>query len=154
MATDAWRAGAQVLPGLIRAIWSHPLNRRFGRFAALGRFLRWQVSQRVHPRTVGLAFVNSSHLLARLGNTAATGNWYSGLDEPAEMGFALCVLRPGDLLLDVGANLGSYTVLAGAGVGCRVVALEPSSDTYKRLVANVRSNRIADRVTALRIAAS
>ena len=41
-----------------------------------------------------------------------TGNVYCGLHDFAEMSFMLHLLRAGDLFADIGANVGSYTVLA------------------------------------------
>jgi FkbM family methyltransferase len=61
------------------------------------------------------------------------------------------VLRPGDLFVDVGANIGIYTILA-AEVGARVVAVEPASDTADLLERNVRLNRLEDRVRIERVA--
>ena len=49
------------------------------------------------------------------------------------------VLRPGDLFLDVGANVGSYTIWAGE-LGADVIALEPAPDTYALLLENIDLN--------------
>jgi FkbM family methyltransferase len=48
-------------------------------------------------------------------------------------------LRPGDLFVDVGANVGTYTIWAG-DLGARVIALEPAADTYDLLAENVALN--------------
>jgi hypothetical protein len=53
---------------------------------------------------------------ATSGMTGATGNLYVGLHEFEEMAFLLHFLRPGDLFADVGANVGSYTILAAVAV--------------------------------------
>jgi FkbM family methyltransferase len=49
------------------------------------------------------------------------------------------VLKPGDLFLDVGANVGSYAIWA-AELGVRVIALEPATDTFPLLVKNIALN--------------
>jgi FkbM family methyltransferase len=49
------------------------------------------------------------------------------------------VLRPGDLFLDVGANVGSYTIWAGE-LGAAVIALEPAPDTFALLLENIDLN--------------
>ncbi len=51
----------------------------------------------------------------------------------------------GDLFVDVGANIGSYTVLAAAGVGAACIAFEQGSAAFAWLERNVRLNGIADR---------
>lgn len=72
--------------------------------------------------------------------TGATGNYYCGLHELSDMGFVLHALRPEDLFLDVGANIGSYTVLAAGAVGSRVISVEPIPATCERLRKNVALN--------------
>ena len=55
-------------------------------------------------------------------------------------------LRPGDVFVDVGANIGLFTLIAASRVGPagRVVAFEPTGVTYTRLVDNVRLNRFSN----------
>ena len=48
-------------------------------------------------------------------------------------------LRPGDLFVDVGANVGSYSIWA-AELGAEVIALEPAEDTFALLEENVALN--------------
>jgi FkbM family methyltransferase len=48
-------------------------------------------------------------------------------------------LRPGDLFIDIGANVGSYAVWA-AELGAEVVALEPADDTFRLLQENAALN--------------
>ncbi len=58
----------------------------------------------------------------------------------ADTFFFRSVLRPGDLVVDVGANIGSLTTLAARLVGPsgHVYALEPNPRTYRYLVANLQ----------------
>jgi FkbM family methyltransferase len=97
--------------------------------------------------------VGTSRFLVRTGETGITGNIYTGLHEFEDMGYLLHVLRDSDLFVDVGANVGSYTLLACAAVGARVYAFEPAPAAYERLVENVRLNRMEDRVTCLNVGA-
>ena len=76
------------------------------------------------------------------GMTGATGNIYFGLHEFADMAIVLHLLRAGDLMLDIGANVGSYTVLAAKVAGARVEAFEPASETRPKLLANIAANGI------------
>ena len=135
----------------LRFITDHPLNT--GRKAhALGRFTRWQIGSRLLPGSaLAVPFVNQSRLLITPGMTGATGNIYTGLHEFEDMAFLLHVLRPEDLFVDVGANVGSYTVLAGAAVGARCLSMEPLPETFEHLLDNIHLNRMTDRVQALNI---
>lgn len=129
-------------------ILRHPLNR--GRRArALARWLRWQVGGRLALGPVAVDFVSGSRLLVTPGMTGATGNVYTGLHELESMAFVAQALRPGDTFVDVGANVGSYTVLASAVAGATTWAFEPVPSTYAHLVDNVRLNAIEAWVHAL-----
>lgn len=55
-------------------------------------------------------------------------------------------LRPGDVLLDVGANVGMYTVFAAAAKGATVYAFEPESQNFAALVKNIVLNDLQGRV--------
>ena len=63
-------------------------------------------------------------------------------------------LRTDQVLLDVGANVGVYTVWASAIRRATVIALEPEAENYALLNRNIRLNNVADRVTALPLALS
>jgi FkbM family methyltransferase len=60
-------------------------------------------------------------------------------------------VRPGMVVLDVGAYVGYFTLLAARGVGetGRVVALEPNRRTFQTLGRNIGANGFGDRVLAL-----
>jgi hypothetical protein len=52
-------------------------------------------------------------------------------------------LRPGDCVVDIGANIGLFTLIAASRVGehGRVYAIEPALTTYRRLLENISLNR-------------
>ncbi len=70
------------------------------------------------------------------------------------MGLVLHALRPGELFLDVGANIGSYSILAAAGAGSQVFAVEPILQTFADLTANIRVNSLDRLITAHRVGLS
>ena len=119
--------------------------------SALSRFLRWQIESRVRAE-VEHNWIGGSKLLVRNGMTGATGNIYCGLHEFADMGFLLHLLRPNDLFVDVGANIGSYTILASAVCGAKTISVEPDPNTMAVLKRNVAANAIQSLVTPLEAA--
>lgn len=133
----------------IRFIAGHPLNRG-SPLKALSQFVRWQIGTRLLRFSVSVPFVDDSRLLVAPGMTGATGNVYTGLHEYEDMAFVLHSLRPGDLFVDIGANVGSYTVLAGAVCKAHVIAVEPVPSTFEMLLDNLQLNRIVDIVEAER----
>src|SRR5438552_5096249 len=129
-------------------VWNHPLNAT-GRLSALGRVVRWQVASRLIAGPIALPFVEDTSLFAMRGMAGATGNWYCGLHEVRDMAFVLHLLRPNEHFLDVGANVGSYTVLAAGAVGARVTAVEPIPEAFAHLARNIALNGLGARVRAL-----
>jgi FkbM family methyltransferase len=66
-----------------------------------------------------------------------------------------CV-RPDDVILDVGANFGYYSVTLAAGLDrrCRIYALEPNHANFDRLCRHLSSNGLEDVVRAHRLGLS
>jgi FkbM family methyltransferase len=66
-----------------------------------------------------------------------TGEW-----EPREAQLIRARLRPGDCMVDVGAYVGYFTLMAARLVGPhgRVLAFEANPETYRKLAANVALN--------------
>ena len=62
-------------------------------------------------------------------------------------------IRNGDVVIDVGANIGCFTMLASRAVGPtgRVIAIEPDPANFRQLVHNIALNRLTN-VTPLNIA--
>jgi FkbM family methyltransferase len=59
---------------------------------------------------------------------------------------------PGDVLWDIGANMGVFSLYAGQRPGIRVLAFEPLADNYAVLCANILGNALSDRISAYCIA--
>jgi FkbM family methyltransferase len=68
------------------------------------------------------------------------------------MAFLLHLLRSDDLFIDVGANVGSYSVLASAVCGAYAIAVEPDPDSMRSLQRNIEANGIGHRVTCVEAA--
>ncbi|MEO8404427.1 MAG: FkbM family methyltransferase [Chitinophagaceae bacterium] len=136
---------------LLRFITGHPLNKR-NKVKAITRFARWQISTRLNPYPVIYSYTDRTKLIIQRSMTGATGNLYCGLHEFTDMGFLLHFLRKDDLFVDIGANIGSYTVLAGAHVGSSVVAIEPVPATFQHLKNNIAINQINSNVSACNFA--
>lgn len=135
----------------LKFIIRHPLNRR-NKFAAVLRFLKWQISAKFNSFPIVYLFTEKSKLIVEKGMAGATGNMYCGLHEFEDMSFLLHFLRPGDLFIDIGANVGSYTILASAHAGAETISFEPVPSTFSRLVNNISINQLHNNVKAFNIA--
>lgn len=125
----------------------HPLASK-NRSLAIANWVKWQIGSSILKMPVIVPWIGDSKLVTERGMTGATGNIYAGLHEFADMAFCLHLLRQGDLFVDVGANIGSYTVLASTVVGANSVTLEPVPKTFERLQQNININKISELVDA------
>jgi FkbM family methyltransferase len=76
--------------------------------------------------------------------------------EPETIAWLRRELRPDDVFLDVGANVGTFSIFAAmhiTGSG-RVYAMEPHLPTAVQLLQNVAANELDERISVLSIAAS
>ncbi len=130
----------------------HPLGAK-NKVGAWKRWLRWQLGSRLLKAPMIMPWLENASLVVESGMTGATGNLYCGLHEFNDMALVLHFFGGGPgLFLDVGANIGSYSVLAAKVGGASVIALEPVPDTFDKLTRNLLINGIQDRVEANRAA--
>lgn len=135
---------------LLKSILRHPLNKD-EKFNAMLRFLKWQIGSQMISGSIIFDWIDESKLIVRKGEKGLTFNIYAGLQEFQDMTFLLHFLRKKDLFIDIGANAGSYTVLASSVIGAKSIAFEPIPETYKRLVENVHINNIENIVQCYNI---
>lgn len=139
------------LSATMTKIFFAPLNRHV-RIRRVLTFIIWQIKSRLIPRDYVFNWIAESRLYVQNGETSITGNLYYGLMEFEDMSFVLHFLRATDLFADVGANSGSYTILASKVVGAHVVSFEPVPSTSLRLERNIELNKVADRVSVRNVA--
>jgi len=111
----------------------------------------WQIRSRIQ-REVTVSWIANQKLVVKRGMTGATGNIYVGLHEFADMMFVLHVLRRDDLFLDIGANVGAYTVLAAGVCKSSALAFEPDPKTVVDLRRNIEVNGLENLVTVHNVA--
>lgn len=81
---------------------------------------------------------------------------HSCVKEPSTVEWIEREIRAGDVLYDVGANVGAYSLVAWASTGgqSKAYAFEPSYPTFPALCTNLRINRCGDAIQPLPIALS
>lgn len=131
----------------------HPLAGK-NKLASYARFFRWQLKQAISPGPRVHPLVEDSVLLIERGMAGATGNIYCGLLEFEDMAFVLHLLRPGDIMGDIGANVGVYTVLAAKNTGANVISIEPVPLAFQHLKKNIELNKISDLATIINCGAA
>jgi FkbM family methyltransferase len=132
---------------VIRLILNHPINQN-QKLRALARIARWQIASLAWPEKMAIPFADDTRLLVKRGMRGATGNVYSGLHDYEDMSLVIHALREQDTFVDVGANVGTYSVLAAGVAKARAIAFEPVPATYADLLDNVRVNGLEGRIQA------
>ena len=125
----------------LKFIVNHPLNKKRKVRSVLNFFL-WQVSSRYQREPVEKKFVDDTKFWVRKGMTGITGNLYVGLHDFEDMSFVLHFLRPEDTFVDIGSNVGSYSLLASGVVKAQTIAFEPDPQNFKYLSKNIALNKI------------
>lgn len=108
--------------------------------------MAWQAWERVVRSPWTVTMPPGLTLELRPHDPVTSGVLYCGLPDWAEMRFVLDYLGAGDTMVDVGANVGLYSLLAASVRGVRVVAFEPDPGARELAATNVARNGLADRV--------
>jgi FkbM family methyltransferase len=82
----------------------------------------------------------------------STGIYVHSVPDFAEMFFLAHLLRPGDLFVDVGANIGMYSIWVSHATGASTLALDPVPGTFETLRKNIRLNDLEALIESLRTA--
>ena len=107
------------------------------------RIIRWQLVSRLKFRSIE-TWINNLKVDCRKGDTGFTGNLYYGLMEYEDMSFILHLLDHKDTFIDIGSNLGSYSLISGGVCRSLTYAIEPSQETYERLLNNIKINNLVN----------
>ena len=130
-------------------IFNQPLGKRHP-FRALTRFIYWQCQTLFFPSKFFIkSFVKPVNFYVKKGLYGITTNIYIGLHEFYDMSFLLHFLRERDLFIDVGANAGSYTLLASGICKAKTIAIEPIKLTFDFFFKNVQLNGLGDNVSMI-----
>jgi len=129
---------------------NHPLAGRH-KLRAFYKFISWQIHSRITTDPITVPFTEKTYLLVKKGMAGATGNIYTGLHEFEDMAFLLHFLNTEDLFLDIGANIGSYTILASGHKAAASIAFEPVPSTFHSLEKNIRLNSLEHKVKAMNV---
>jgi FkbM family methyltransferase len=137
--------------GAFRWAANHPL-RTGSKFNAMCAFARAQLGARLVAGDVCVPFPNGTHLLVPPQMKGAIHFIWPGVYDFEEMSFIMHFLRPDDLFVDAGANIGVFTVLASGVTGARSIAFEPGPFAFQFLARNVLLNNLSHLASARNLA--
>ena len=125
----------------IKTILGHPLNKN-NKISALLTFIKRGLIIRLHKYPIVYPFVENTLLVVDKGMSSAELQIYTTLYDTNEMLFVMHFLRPEDTFVDVGANIGVYSVLASGITGAKSLAFEPIPSTFANLKRNINFNNL------------
>ncbi|MFB9271733.1 MULTISPECIES: FkbM family methyltransferase [Flavobacteriaceae] len=130
----------------------HPITKR-NRARALMSYIFFNIVV-LFKNEIIYNWLGGLKIYIRKGDAGIVGNLYFGLYEFNESMFLLHFLREDDVFLDIGSNLGHYSLLASGIHKCKSIAIEPIPKTYKQLLRQINLNNLAGYIKALNIGVS
>ena len=140
---------------VIGKVRGHPANAGAPNSATL-RAVSWQVRKRIGRRPITKTAFGMDLQFPRSSGSASNLVYFGECFEWEAINFIRSYLRPGDIVVDVGANVGMFTYAALQCVlpGGMVHAFEPTPWAAQIVHHNVDRNRVEDRVHVHELAAS
>jgi len=89
-----------------------------------------------------IKWIEGLKLYLRKGDAGIIGNYYFKLADFDDSLFVLHFLRKDDVFIDVGANLGHFTLLATGLIGAKSYSFEPVPSTFQQLKRNISLNHL------------
>lgn len=117
------------------------------------RIFKWQIKSRL-KKNITVTWINNLKINISKGDTGFTGNIYYGLQDYDDMLFAIRFLGNNDLFIDIGANCGSYSILASKVSKAEVIAFEPNTTTFIKLKKNIELNYSGEKIQLRKIGIS
>ena len=106
----------------------------------VARLAAWQVWQRATGRPFTVRTADGLRLKCYPHSPQASAVIYTGMPEYRDVHFVRDYLTAGDRFIDVGANVGVFTLTVASVAGSVAEAFEPSSTAFPRLVENIELN--------------
>lgn len=131
----------EIFKGVIRNFISYLAHH----YPAMLDFLREYLKKARFNFTVEkLRWRQNTTIISYLSTPVHSEIYGTGEYEKNEIDFLQKTLKKGDTFIDVGANIGVYTVVAGRLVGDegRVFAFEPSKREFELLLKNIKLNKL------------
>jgi FkbM family methyltransferase len=122
-------------------IWSHP-NSREHKTTSVLKFFGWQLYKRLTHHYLDIRLLENVKIRCYPDSRSAAAVLYCGLYDYDEMNFLLRYLRAEDSFLDIGANIGVYTLLAASKIDAgSIYSFEVLPKNHERLQENLRINQ-------------
>jgi FkbM family methyltransferase len=127
-----------ILKGLQR-VFTHPLNQSEP-IQTLARVVWWKINQLFFRYPALVEFMGKTRMVCYPNNSFGGLVVYTKLPEYEESIFTSRYLRKEDVFIDVGANIGYFSLIAAGEQVSKVYAFEPTPQTLSLLHENIQLN--------------
>ncbi len=133
----------------IKKTISHPLNQK-RKLKSLFNYFILGLYMRLNKEAMFIHnYIHETKLLVGKKSTSSQLQYFNSLNDFSEMSFLLHFLNHNDTFVDVGANVGVYTILAAGVSNAKVIAIEPSKETLSILKENIKINSLSNKVEVI-----
>jgi FkbM family methyltransferase len=136
---------------VIGSVLKHPLNRG-SKLRALRDYAIWNMARFLMDARIVVNLTEGLEIILSTKENYGSAVYAHGLADYSEMLFLAHLLRKDDLFVDVGGNVGMYSVWVAGVTGARAMTFEPVPSTYEKLLRNIRLNGLEGRIEARRAA--
>lgn len=123
----------------------HPLTRKKP-FGALYRYFKFNCFQYINEKPKVYNWIDGLKFYAQKGDAGIVANVYFKLFDYEDSMFLIHNLKENELFVDIGANVGHYSLLAAGICKADVFAFEPIPATVIKLEKNVSLNGLSHKI--------
>ncbi len=131
-----------------RMIKKHPITKA-SPLKGLFRYFHFNITQTILKKPRVYNWIQGLKFYAEKGDAGLVGNIYYKLMDYEDSMFLIKHLKANDVFVDVGANLGHYTMLASGICKAKSFAIEPIESTLIKLEKNIKLNKLENKVALL-----
>lgn len=128
----------------------HPLTKN-NPYSALYRYCKFNISQWIYPKVRIYNWIGGLKFYAQRGEAGIVANIYFKLFDYEDSMFLIHHLNEEELFVDIGANVGHYSLLAAGICNAEVIAFEPIPFTFEKLKRNIKLNRLTNKINSYNI---
>lgn len=136
------------LKGRLETLRNHPVGRRQPILTLL-RFLKAEIINSWLGHSFLVSHEFGVFLIVEKHYHATRSHYFFGLQEFEDELFAINLLRENELFVDIGANVGMFSIMVTATTGARVIAIEPSPSSSRAFKRHILLNDLMDRITLI-----
>lgn len=120
-------------------------NESFSKFKIFFKILFWKIYFLIFNTKI-IKWFNDTYLKIYKNNSSSKACLYFGLPDYEEMEFLKRLVKKNDIFLDIGANVGVYSLFVTSISRCLTYSFEPDNYSRKILFENIKINKLSSKI--------